>query len=66
MFAKHKYHRKVRDHCHYTGKYRGVPHSFCNLKFNVSNQIAGVFYNGSNHEYHFIINKLEKIIWRRV
>ena len=66
MFAKHKYHRKVRDHCRYTGKYRGVPHSFCNLKFNVSNQIAGVFHNGSNHEYHFIINKLEKIIWRRV
>ena len=23
---------KVRDHCHYTGKYRGALHSGCNLK----------------------------------
>ena len=30
--------RKVRDHCHYTGKYRGPAHSICNLKFNVPNE----------------------------
>ena len=22
---------KVRDHCHYTGKYGGASHSICNL-----------------------------------
>ena len=22
---------KVRDHCHYTGKYRGAAHNACNL-----------------------------------
>ena len=22
---------KVRDHCHYTGKYRGAAHNICNL-----------------------------------
>ena len=38
-FAKDKNHRKVRDHCHYTGKYRGAEHSFCNLRFNVPNNI---------------------------
>ena len=36
-------HQKVRDHCHYIGKYRGKAHSICNLKFNVSNEIPAVF-----------------------
>ena len=57
-FAKGKNYRKVRDHCHYTGKYRGAAHSICNLKFNVPNEIPVVFYNGSNYDYHFIIKEL--------
>ena len=24
---------KIRDHCHYTGKYRGAAHNICNLKY---------------------------------
>ena len=35
--ANSKNYRKVRDHCHYTGKYRSATHSICNLKFNVLN-----------------------------
>ena len=27
-----KYH-KVRDHCYYTGKYRGAAHGICNLTY---------------------------------
>ena len=59
-FAKNKdkNYRKVRDHCHYTGKYRGAAHSICNLKFNVPNEIPVVFHNGSNYDYHFIIKEL--------
>ena len=50
--------QKVRDHCHFTGKYRGAAHSICNLKFNVPNEIPVVFQNGSNYYYHFIIKEL--------
>ena len=38
--------RKVRDHCNYTGKYRGAAYSICNIKFTVHNKILAVFYNG--------------------
>ena len=27
--------QKVRDHCHYTGKYRGAAHNICNLRYKV-------------------------------
>ena len=46
---------KVRDHCHYTSKYRGAAHITCNLWFNVPNEIPIVFHNGSSYDYHFII-----------
>ena len=36
-FANDKNCQKVRDHCHFTAKYRGAAHSICNLKFNVPN-----------------------------
>ena len=40
--------RKVRDHCHFTGKYRGATHIICNLIFTVPNEITLIFQNGSN------------------
>ena len=43
--AKSKNYRKVRSHCHYTGKYRGAAHSICNSKFHVPNEIPVVFHN---------------------
>ena len=52
--------RKVSNHCHYTGKYRGAAHSICNLKFNVPDEILVVFHNGSNYDYHFIIKQISK------
>ena len=53
-------HWKVRDHCHYTGKYRGATHNICNLKFNVPNEIPVACHNGSNYDYHFVIKELSK------
>ena len=38
---------KVRDHCHYTGKYRGAAHNMCNLRYKIPKEIPVVFHNGS-------------------
>ena len=51
---------KVRDHCHYTRKYRGSAHKICNLRYNDSNEIRVVFHNGASYDYHFIIKGLAK------
>ena len=56
--SKYINYREVRDHSHYTGKYRGEPHSICNLKFNVLNDISEVFHRGLDYDYHFIIKEL--------
>ena len=57
-YLKDKKYRKVRDYCHYAGKYRGSVHSICNLKYSVPNKIPRIFHNGSNYDYHFIIKEL--------
>ena len=55
-----KKHHKVRDHCHYTGKYRGAAHNICNLRYKVPKEIPIVFHNGSTYDKHFIIKELVK------
>ena len=54
--AKNNY-IKVRDLCHYTGKYRGETHKICNM-YNTPRKIPVVFHNGSSYYYHFIIKGL--------
>ena len=51
---------KVKDHCHYMGKYRGAAHNICNLRHKVPKEIPVVFHNGSTYDYHFINKKLVK------
>ena len=51
---------KVRDHCHYTDKYRGAAHNTCNLRYKVPKEIPIAFHNGSIYDYHFIIKELVK------
>ena len=55
-----KKHYKVKGHCHYTGKYRGVAHNICNLRYKIPKEIPIVFHNGSTYDYHFIIKELVK------
>ena len=52
--------QKVRDHCHYAGKYRGAAHSICHLRNKISKEIPVVFHNGSTYDYHFIIKQLAR------
>ena len=51
---------KVRDHCHFTGKYRGAVHSKCNVQYKVPKSISVAFHNGSSYYNHFIIKQLSK------
>ena len=48
---------KVKDHCHYTGKFRGAAHSKCNLNYKVPKDIPIIIHNAS-YDTHFIINQL--------
>ena len=52
--------RKVRDHCHYAGKYRGAAHSKCNLEYKIIKEISVLFHNGSVYDYHFRIKYLAR------
>ena len=55
---KFKIYQKIRDHCHYTGKFRGAAHSICNLDYKVSKEIPIKIHNGSTYDYHFLIKEL--------
>ena len=57
-FCNDKKKKKVRDHCHFIGKFRGAAHSRWNLRYKVPKEIPILFHNGSTYDYHFIIKKL--------
>ena len=64
---KHKYtnnknYCKVKDHCHYTAKYRGAAHGKYNLKYSIPEKIHVVFHSGLNYDYWFIMKELAKEI----
>ena len=52
--------RKVRDHCHYTGKYRGAAHSNCNLQYKIPGHILMIFHNLLGYDVHLFIRELSK------
>ena len=59
-FRKQKNHIKVRDHDHYTGKYRGAAHLICNLRYSTQIHILAFFHNGTNYDFNLIITELAK------
>ena len=52
--------RKVRDHSHYTGKYRGAAHSNCNLQYKIPSYIPVIFHNLSGYDALLFIRELSK------
>ena len=52
--------RPVRDHCHFTGEYRGAAHSICNLQFRKPKFTPILFHNLSGYDSHLFIKNLGK------
>ena len=53
-----KKNEKVRDHCHYTGRYRGAAHNSCNLKYRKPKSISVFFHNLAGYDSHLFIKKM--------
>ena len=45
---------KVKDHCHYTGEFRGAAHRICNLSYVVQKEIPIINHNAT-YDTHFIL-----------
>merc|ERR1711947_10404 len=52
---------KVRDHCHWSGLYRGAAHSGCNLALRKLNRIPVVFHNLSGYDSHIIMQAVQHV-----
>ena len=57
--------KKVRDHCHYTGLYRGAAHNNCNLKCWILGYTPIVFHNLSGYDAHLFIKELGRRFKRK-
>ena len=60
QFGTHKKHRKVWDHGHYTGDYRGAVHPICNLRYSKQVDIPVAFQNGTKYDFKLLITEFAK------
>lgn len=50
----------VRDHDHFTGKFRGKAHHSCNLNYQHKNIFACFFHNLKGYDSHFILQEIRE------
>ena len=50
----------MRDHCHFTGKYRGAAHVKCNLQFKKPKFTPVIFHNLAEYDSHLFVKNLGK------
>lgn len=49
---------RARDHCHFTGKFRGITHTKCNLDYKFTRHIPVIIHNLSGYDAHLFIKQL--------
>ena len=52
--------RKVRDHCHVLGNYRGAACNMCNLGMKLTKTIPVIFHNLKGYDSHLLLPELGK------
>ena len=52
--------RKVKDHCHVTGNYRGASCNNCNLGMKLTKTIPVIFHNLKGYDSHLLLPELGK------
>ena len=52
---------RVRDHCHFSGQFRGAAHNKCSLLFRKSKHVPVIFHNLSGYDSHLFNKNLGKI-----
>ena len=52
---------KARDHCHFTGDYRGAAHISCNLNCKKPLIIPVIFHNLQGYDSHLFIKQLSRV-----
>ena len=63
--GNYKNRKKVKDHCHYTEKFKGAAHSKCNLNYKVPKDVPIIIHNAI-YDTHFIINQLAEEFKRKL
>ena len=51
---------KVRDHCHFTGKFIGATHQYCNLQRRKKYKIPIYAHNFSGYDSHFLVQAISQ------